>query len=147
LGRFLHHRVLISSWNLSSKSCSNFGRVSGQSMLLRVKDLNCVLQFFGAYMIIQHWARCLGESRKAILHMCIATRTLSQGDWRTRYVTLGIVVSFQLTIHWSLVVLIMLSKLALDWINMRLCSIYHDFSWYIYHFRLVWIWWKRKSPR
>jgi hypothetical protein len=37
---------LISSWNLSSKSCSNFGRVSGQSMLLRVKDLNCVLQFW-----------------------------------------------------------------------------------------------------
>jgi hypothetical protein len=26
----------------------------GQSMLLRVKDLNCMLQFFGAYMIIHH---------------------------------------------------------------------------------------------
>jgi hypothetical protein len=47
-------RDFVSSWNLSSKSCSNFGSVSGQPILLRVKDLNCVLWFFGAYMIIQH---------------------------------------------------------------------------------------------
>jgi hypothetical protein len=39
---------------LSSKSCNNFGRVSGQSMLLRVKNLNCVLWFFDSYMIIHH---------------------------------------------------------------------------------------------
>jgi hypothetical protein len=90
---------LISSWNHSSRSCSNFGRVPGQSMLMRVKNLNYVLWFFGAYMIIQHWACCLGESRKAILPVCVTTRILAKGDWRTRYVTLGIVVSFQLTIH------------------------------------------------
>jgi hypothetical protein len=68
-------------------------------MLLRVNNLNCMLWFFGAYMIIQHWACCLGESRKAILDVCIATRILAQEDWRTRYVTLRIVASFQLTIH------------------------------------------------
>jgi hypothetical protein len=36
-GPSLHQRILISSWNLLSKSYNNFGRVSGQSMLFRVK--------------------------------------------------------------------------------------------------------------
>jgi hypothetical protein len=81
------------------KELQQLWRVIGQSMLLRVKDLKCVLWFFGAYMIIQHWAHYLGESRKAILPMCTATRILAQEDWRTRYVTLGIIISFQLTIH------------------------------------------------
>jgi hypothetical protein len=31
--------------------------------------------------------------------VCVVTRILTQGDWRTRYITLGIVGSFQLTIH------------------------------------------------
>jgi hypothetical protein len=83
---------LISSWNLLLKSWRIFGRVSRQSMLLVVKNLHYMLRFFGAYMIIQHSTCCVGESGKDILPMCIVTRILAQRDWRTRYITLGIVI-------------------------------------------------------
>jgi hypothetical protein len=60
---------LISSWNLSSKSWMNFGRVSGKLMLLEVEILNCMLQFFSAYMIIQ-FEHVVWASHERLFFLC-----------------------------------------------------------------------------
>ena len=54
-----------------------------------------MLQYYGAYMIIQLWVYCQGELLKVTMHVFIATEIHYQGVLGKRYVTLDTIATFQ----------------------------------------------------
>ena len=73
----------------------SFGTVGVHIMLLFVKQLAFMLQFYVASMITQLWAHFQGVLSKAILHVFIVTRTLFRMALGEKLNILGTIISFQ----------------------------------------------------
>jgi hypothetical protein len=74
------------------KSVWTIDVVKGRNFILCLVVLWCIHNYPGLSTLC-------GCVTKAILPVCVATRILSQGDYRKRYVILGIIIFFQLTIQ------------------------------------------------